>query len=167
MIGHAPLYPAEDLEPGGNAMQVRRIKDGPERIYAVVFQTGDDPIEGLKTVARDEGLAGSSITAIGAFRRAVLGFFDFDRRDYHRIPVEQQCEVVSLLGNIAEGPDGPGLHLHAVIGKRDGQAVAGHLLEAEVHPTLEVIVIESPTHLVRHKDAATGLPLLAPSRPGT
>jgi hypothetical protein len=81
MIGHGPLYPAEDLEPGGNAMQVRRIKDGPERIYAVVFQTGDDPIEGLKTVARDEGLAGSSVTAIGAFRRAVLGFFDFDRRD--------------------------------------------------------------------------------------
>jgi hypothetical protein len=147
-------------------MQVRQIKNGPERIYAVVFQTGDDPIGGLKSVARDEGLGGSSITAIGAFRRAMLGFFDFDRKDYHRIPVEEQCEVVSLLGNIAEAPDGPGLHLHAVLGKRDGQAMAGHLLEAEVHPTLEVMVIESPTHLVRHKDPATGLALLAPSTPG-
>ncbi|PWC35958.1 PPC domain-containing DNA-binding protein [Azospirillum sp. TSO35-2] len=147
-------------------MQVKRIKDGPERIYAVVFQTGDDPIEGLKAVARDEGLAGSSLTAIGAFRRAVLGFFDFDRKDYDRIPVEGQCEVVSLIGNIAESPDGPGLHLHAVLGKRDGQAVAGHLLEAEVHPTLEVMLLESPKHLVRRKDAATGLALLAPSTPG-
>jgi predicted DNA-binding protein with PD1-like motif len=147
-------------------MQVRRIKDGPERIYAVVFQTGDDPIEGLKAAARDEGLKGSSLTAIGAFRRAVLGFFDFDRRDYDRIPVESQCEVVSLIGNIAEAPDGPGLHLHAVLGRCDGQAVAGHLLEAEVHPTLEVMLIESPRHLVRHKDAATGLALLAPSEPG-
>jgi uncharacterized protein len=147
-------------------MQLRQIKDGSERIYTVVFQTGDDPIQGLKNLTRDEGLGGSSITAIGAFRRAVLGFFDFDRKDYQRIPVEEQCEVVSLLGNIAEAPDGPGLHLHAVLGKRDGQAVAGHLLEAEVHPTLEVMVNESPKHLVRRKAPATGLALLASSTPG-
>ncbi|MBP2303545.1 PPC domain-containing DNA-binding protein [Azospirillum picis] len=150
-------------------MQVKRIKeggaDGGQRVFAVVFQTGDDPIAGLKAVARDEGLAASSLTAIGAFRRGVLGFFDFDRKDYHRIPVEEQCEVVSLIGNVTAGPDGPGLHLHAVLGRRDGQAVAGHLLEAEVHPTLEVMLTESPAHLVRRKDAETGLPLLAPSDP--
>ncbi|MCW2241622.1 PPC domain-containing DNA-binding protein [Azospirillum canadense] len=148
-------------------MQVRRIKDGPERVYAIVFQTGDNPIEGLKAVARDEGLGGSSVTAIGAFQRAVLGFFDFERKDYHRIPVAEQCEVVSLMGNVAEGPDGPGLHLHAVLGKCDGQAVAGHLLEAEVHPTLEVMLFGSPAHLVRRKDTETGLALLAPSHPET
>lgn len=144
-------------------MDVRRIKDGPERIYAVVFATGEGPLAGLLEIARDRELSASSVSAIGAFERAVLGFFDFTRKDYHRIPVPEQTEVVALLGNIALADGEPSLHLHAVLGRHDGQAVAGHLLEARVRPTLEVVVTESPGHLRRRRDPQTGLALLTPS----
>jgi hypothetical protein len=49
-----------------------------------------------------------------------------------------------------------------VVGKRDDSAMAGHLGEAHVRPTLEVIVTESPAHLSKIDDPKTGL---APIRP--
>ena len=45
-------------------------------------------------------------------------------------------------------------------GKRDGTALAGHLEQAHVRPTLEIIVTESPAHLCKAKDEVTGLALI-------
>ena len=70
-------------------------------------------------------------------------------------------EVLSLLGNVAIKGDEHKLHAHVVLGKRDGTAHGGHLLEAYVRPTLELIVTESPAHLRRVTDEKTGLPLLS------
>ncbi|HSK40197.1 MAG TPA: PPC domain-containing DNA-binding protein [Arenibaculum sp.] len=143
-------------------MKIRELTHGEERSWAVVFATGDDPMAGLLDFARRQNLSAAHLSAIGAFERATLGFFDMERNEYHRIPVEEQAEVVSLTGNVTLKPDGSAnLHVHAVLGRRDGQAVAGHLLEARVRPTLEVMVTETPAHLQRRHDPATGLDLLA------
>jgi uncharacterized protein len=128
-----------------------------ERTYAVVFGAGEEALAGLKAFAREANLIGSHFTAIGAFADVVLGFFDPDARDYHRVPIREQVEVLSLLGNVAQHQGQPKVHAHAVVGKRDGTAHGGHLLEAHVRPTLEVIVHESPKHLWRETDEATGL----------
>lgn len=152
-------------------MEIRTLKDetgkgGAERVFIVVFSTGEDPLAGLKELARRREFGAGSLSAIGAFRRAVLGFFDLDRRDYLRIPVDGQSEVASLTGNIALDEGGePALHIHAVLGRPDGSAVVGHLLEAEVRPTLEVMLTERSPDMVRHRDPETGLSLLAPSLP--
>src|SRR3546814_5928053 len=116
---------------------------------------------GILAFARARDITSASFQAIGAFKTAVLGFFDFDRRAYDRIPVDGQAEVVSLTGNIAREGEEPRLHAHAVLGGPTGQAVAGHLLEAVVRPTLEVILVESPAHLARAPDPATGLSLIS------
>ena len=73
----------------------------------------------------------------------------------------EQVEVVSLLGDIALGPDGkPALHPHVVVSRADGSAMGGHLLEAHVRPTLEVVLTESPRYLHRRKDHESGLALI-------
>jgi predicted DNA-binding protein with PD1-like motif len=131
-----------------------------ERTWAVVFEAGEEVIAGLRAFARDANLLGSRLTAIGAFSDCVLGFFDPDQKQYVRIPVREQVEVLSLLGNVAAHHDLPKIHVHIVVGKRDGTAHGGHLLEAHVRPTLEVIVVESPCHLERRTDEGTGLALL-------
>jgi predicted DNA-binding protein with PD1-like motif len=110
--------------------------------------------------AEQENLGAASFSAIGAFSEAVLGYFDWDKRDYERIPVAEQVEVLALLGDIALQNGKPKLHAHAVLGRRDGAACGGHLLEARVRPTLEVIITESPAHLRRVHDAASGLALI-------
>jgi predicted DNA-binding protein with PD1-like motif len=131
-----------------------------QRTIAVVFGDGDDVMSGLQNLARTEQLTAASFTAIGAFERVVLGFFDVSQRDYRRIALSEQVEVLTLAGNIAASGGEPKVHAHVVVGRSDGTAHGGHLLEARVRPTLEVVVVESPAHLRRTVDAATGLPLL-------
>src|SRR5262245_49914800 len=103
-------------------------------------------MKGLVAFAREQRLSAAHFTAIGAFQSATLGYFDWEKKDYRRINVPEQVEVVSLMGDIAEGEKGgPKVHAHAVLGKADGAAVAGHLLDGRVRPTLEVILVESPS----------------------
>jgi predicted DNA-binding protein with PD1-like motif len=133
-----------------------------EGTYAVIFETGEDPMEGLRRFAEERRLGASSFTAIGAFSEAELGYFDWQKKDYERIPVRDQVEVLSLMGDIALEGDKTKVHAHAVLGRRDGSACGGHLLSARVRPTLEVILSASPAHLRRVYDPASGLALIKP-----
>lgn len=134
--------------------------DGRRTIVAV-YETGDELPGGLELLCLDEDLDASSFSAIGAFRRATLGYFDWSIKDYRKIDVDEQVEVVSLAGNITRLESGePKVHAHAVVGTREGDARCGHLLSAEVRPTLEVVVEESPGHLRRRHDPETGLALI-------
>ena len=135
-------------------------EDQGERTFAVIFETGDEPVAGLTRFAEERKLGASAFTAIGAFSEATLGYFDWDKRDYERIPVKEQVEVLALIGDIALQDGKPKLHAHVVLGRRDGSARGGHLLEARVRPTLEVIITESPAHLRRVYDPASGLALI-------
>jgi hypothetical protein len=132
-----------------------------QRTYAVVLETGEEVMQCLGKFVAAETVAVAHLTAIGAFRNVTLMYFDWEKKDYVRIPVPEQVEVASLIGDVAEGPDGkPSIHVHLVVGKRDGSAMAGHLAEAHVRPTLEVIVTESPAHLRKVKDKESGLALI-------
>ncbi len=141
-------------------MRAKLINDGPERTFAVVLDKGDEVTASLLAFAKEHKLSAAEFTAVGAFSGCVLGYFDWDKKDYRRIPVEEQVEVLVLAGNIALKDDEPKLHPHVVIGKADGTAHGGHLLEGHVRPILEVIVTESPAHLRRQPDEETGLALL-------
>ena len=130
------------------------------KTFAVIFDTGDEVMAGLKSFAREQRLSAGHFTAIGAFSAAVIGFFNLAKREYRRIPISEQVEVLSLLGDVTLVDGEPQLHAHVVLGKWDGTAHGGHLLQAQVRPTLEVILVESPRHLHRVHDVATGLPLI-------
>lgn len=146
-------------------MNARMLHSGGDhRMFVLVFDSGDEVSETLLEWARTHGVAAASFTGIGAFARATVGYFDVDRREYLRIPIDEQVEVLSLTGNIARAGHGPRLHAHVVLGRRDGSACGGHLLDARVRPTLELVLLESPPHLQRRHDPATGLALLDLSR---
>jgi uncharacterized protein len=141
-------------------MKAKLINDAPERTYALIFDAGDEVVATLEGFANEQGLSASRFTAIGAFERATLGYFDWERKDYDRIPVDEQVEVLSLVGDLALNQGKPKLHAHAVLGRRDGSTVGGHLLEAHVRPTLEVLLTDSPGYLRRERDPASGLALI-------
>ena len=141
-------------------MHHQLIHQGEAKTWAVVLETGDEASACLLAFARDQHLSAAHLTAIGAFQRAVLGYFDWERKDYRRIAVDAQVEVVSLIGDVALKGDEPKLHMHAVLGQSDGRALGGHLLEGHVRPTLEVIVTESPAYLHRLHDPQSGLALI-------
>lgn len=134
-----------------------------KRVFALVLDDGDEAFACITSFAVDKGLTAASLTAIGAFERATIGFFDFASRSYEEIAVDTQSEVLSLIGDVAEGDDGrASIHAHVVLGLRDGSTRGGHLLKGLVRPTLEVIVTEMPGHLRRRKVAELGIALLKP-----
>ena len=142
-------------------MRWKLLDRGPPATYVVVLAKGDEAMRSLQEFVREQKIDAAGLTAIGAFERAVIGYFDWATKDYKRIPVEEQVEVLSLIGDVAEADGKPALHLHAVLGKSDGSVVGGHLLEGHVRPTLEVIVTQPPAHLRKKKDPETGLALIA------
>jgi hypothetical protein len=141
-------------------MRSKLLNADPPITYAVVLDTGDEVIGELGKFVREQEVEAASLTAIGAFSGAVLGYFEWETKQYKKIPVGEQVEVLSLLGDVAVGDQGPTLHLHAVLGKADGSVVGGHLIEAYVRPTLEVILIQPPSYLRKRKDPETGLALI-------
>jgi uncharacterized protein len=136
-------------------------QDGQQRTFLAVLSTGDEVMSSLQQFAKAENLSAAQITALGALQDAELFFFDWETKEYLPIPVSEQTEVAALVGDIALDADGvPTLHIHVVLGRRDGSALAGHLSKGRVRPTLEVVITETPAHLHRRKDPKTGLALI-------
>jgi predicted DNA-binding protein with PD1-like motif len=145
-------------------MQVKLVhqQDG-ERVYAVIFSKGDEILSGLTDFARQYHVGDAHFTGIGAISSALTAWFDLDRKLYHPLPVNEQVEVLSLIGDIATFQGKPIVHTHVVLGKRDGTTVGGHLFEAHVNPTLEVFITADDTPLNK-RDDASGLRLIDPAQ---
>jgi predicted DNA-binding protein with PD1-like motif len=136
-------------------------EQGGQRTYVLVFDTGDEAASGLLDFARGHKVAAAGFTAIGAFEDVVLGYFDWGKKDYKQIPLQEQVEVLALLGDMALDDKGePKVHAHVVVGRSDGTTRGGHLLKAHVRPTLEVVLTESPAHLRRRYDPDSRLALI-------
>jgi predicted DNA-binding protein with PD1-like motif len=131
-----------------------------EKTYALIFDTGDEVMSRLVDFARANRLGGSRLTAIGALSDVTLGYFDWEKKDYKKMPFREQVEVLSLIGDVALKDGQPTVHAHIVVGRSDGTTLGGHLVEAHVRPTLEVILVESPGHLRKEIDPETGLALI-------
>ncbi|MDP9474263.1 MAG: DNA-binding protein [Actinomycetota bacterium] len=143
-------------------MQSKQLhEENGQKTFVLIFDTGDEFMSGLTKFAKENGLSAASLTAIGAFSDVTLGYFDMQKKEYEKISMEEQVEVLSLVGDIAPKEDGePQVHAHVVVGRFNGTTRGGHVLEAHVRPTLEVVLTESPAHLRRRTDDETGLALI-------
>jgi len=134
-----------------------------QKTFALILDKGEEAVSALTEFARTRQTGAAHFTAIGAFSELILGYFDRGRKDYKRMPLKEQVEVLSLIGDIALDGDVPKVHAHVVVGRSDGTAHGGHLLEGRVWPTLEVILVESPRFLRKRHDPDTGLALIDPA----
>jgi uncharacterized protein len=131
------------------------------QIHVAILDSGEEAFATLTRFAAEAGISAASLTAIGAFERATVGWFDFASKSYRKIEVNEQCEVLSAIGDVAVGDDGkPSLHVHIVLGLSDGSTRGGHLLAGTVRPTLEVVLTEVPVALRRKKRADLGIALI-------
>lgn len=143
-------------------MKSKLVAANGEKTYVLVFDKGDEVVSTLKRFADENQLAASHITGIGAFSDVTTGYFDRETKKYIENPVHEQCELLSLIGDIAEGPDGePALHMHVVVGLRDSTTRGGHLLKGLVFPTLEMTLVEAPAELHKKMDSEVQLPLIS------
>jgi hypothetical protein len=141
-------------------MQYKLLDEHP-RTYVLIFSTGDEIAAGLKKFASDQAMHGSSFKAIGALSSVKLGWFNWETKKYQvAVALDEQVELLSMIGDIAIKDGKPEVHAHVVIGKSDGTAHGGHLLEATVRPTCKVILTVSPQHLQKQLDPESGIALI-------
>lgn len=144
-------------------MQATLVSAQNPETHVLVFETGDEVVAGLEQFALERNLKGSSFTAIGALSDIKVGWLDWESKQYEiAVELQEQVEVLSLIGDVALNEGKPAVHAHIVIGRRDGSAHGGHLLRAHVRPTLELVLIEWPHHLCKRFDPVSGLALIRP-----
>lgn len=150
---------------GAPSMQAKQIKNTPEeQVYSIVFYKGDEALSGLTDFAIQHKVQDAHFTAIGAVSSATLAWLDLSMKLYHRIPVTQQVEVLSLIGDIATFNGKPVVHMHTVLGKPDGSTVGGHVFELNVSPTLEVFLTVNTAALKKRPDDPSGMKLIDPTQ---
>jgi uncharacterized protein len=136
-------------------------EQGGERTFALVFATGDEVKSELERFAREQSLSAARLSGIGALRDVTLGYFNWESKEYDENRFDEQVEIVSLNGDVALNDGEPAVHAHLAVGRADGSALGGHLVEAHVRPTLEVVLVESPAYLRKEVDPETGLALIS------
>jgi uncharacterized protein len=155
--------------------------DDGRRKFVLVLDAGEEAVASIKAFAKQQELQGSTVAGIGAFETCSFGHFNPATKEFTRNDLTVQAEVLALNGNIAgelgqhdghEDDDGDGdsedngphLHLHCVVGLNDASTRGGHLIQGIVRPTMELVIEESPVHLNRGLDRASGLVLLQPNQ---
>lgn len=111
--------------------------------------------ERLPEALRGLGAFGVVVCGVGMLRDVVLGFWD--GKGYREERIAEPVELLSLQGNIGEGPEGVVVHLHVVVGREGGEALGGHLLSATVHNTAELAVLGLPGVRLLRRPEPTGL----------
>src|SRR6201989_3222890 len=143
-------------------MKSRKIAgDAGAETRVVILGSGEEAFAALTKFANETQITAASLTAIGAFEKATVGWFDFEKKTYKKIVVDEQCEVLSAIGDVAVGDDGKAsLHVHVVLGLSDGTTRGGHLLAGTARPTLEVVLTDTPVQLRRKKKPGLGIALI-------
>jgi uncharacterized protein len=143
-------------------MNFKKIDESP-KTFILVFETGDELAGGLLRFAKEQDLSAASFKAVGALSSVRLGWLSWETKQYEpSVTLDEQVELLSLIGDVALKDGEPMVHAHAVIGKKDGTAHGGHLLQAYIRPTCEVVLIESPVHLQKFIDPEAGIALIRP-----
>lgn len=141
-------------------MKFRQINDSPQT-FILIFKTGDELANGLLQFAKEKKLSAASFKAVGALSSVRLAWFNWRTKRYQAcVTLDEQIELLSLIGDVALKDGKPAVHAHAVVGKKDGTAHGGHLLQAVVRPTCELVLTESPAHLQKFIDRESGLALI-------
>jgi hypothetical protein len=162
----ALISPARPIPTGkAPSLQVKLVKDTPEeKVYAIVFLKGDEVLSGLTDFAAKYQVADAHFTGIGAISSATTAWLDLEKKMYHPTVTNEQVEVLSLIGDIAAFNGKPVVHMHAILGRRDGSTVGGHVWELNANPTVEIFLTANATPLAKRPDPDSGLKLIDPTK---
>lgn len=129
-------------------------------LYVIRFEDGEVFPDRLVSFLEAHSIHGGRLSGLGAVRKSIIAFFDTEAREYRDIELDEQLEVLALVGNVAVFQGAPLVHAHVTLGRRDGTALGGHLRRATVRPTLELFLHVVNRPLQRTLDPKYGLPAL-------
>jgi hypothetical protein len=129
-------------------MEYRKLGDS---LY-IRLDPEDEILASLSQVCQREGISAARISGIGGCKSATVGVFDMEKKAYDRHTVTALLEMISLDGNVTTYEDKPYIHAHATFayhGDGEAKVLTGHLLEAVIGLTGEIIVTPAPGTITR------------------
>lgn len=137
-------------------MQYREFDGG----AIIRFERGESVMDVFHSFLAEKGIEFGYFSAIGAVEHATVGCYRLDVKEYIWHEIDEDVEVASWSGNVALRDGAPWAHTHAVFAKMDGTTLGGHVRDARVGATLELVLNALPGALERQMDAGVGLALL-------
>jgi predicted DNA-binding protein with PD1-like motif len=138
--------------------------DGPTKTYAIIFSPGDEILSGLQEFATKYNIQSARFTAIGDAKSVKFGWYDKSRKMFKVTSLNTYAEITSLIGDIALKDGKPVVHAHIALATEDGIVHGGHLLEAFIEPTLEVMMTVEPVPLNKKLDPQFGINVIDPNQ---
>ena len=158
----SPTQPAQTGKSPGVKVKLLST-NGETKTYVLIFSPGDELRSGLTEFAQKYNVTSAHYTAIGDASSVKMGWYDYNRKMFKVIPINEPTEVSSLIGDIAIFNGKPVAHSHVNVAIADGISHGGHLLEMIVGPTLEVFVTVEPTALYKRLDTTFHAGVIDPS----
>jgi predicted DNA-binding protein with PD1-like motif len=136
--------------------------DGPTKTYALIFAKGDEVMSGLKEFAVKYHVKSAHFNAIGDASSIKFGWYDITRKMFKVMRIDGFAEITSLAGDITLYNNNPVVHAHISMATEDGLVHGGHLLEAFISPTLQLMMTVEPAPLFKKLDPETGILIIDP-----
>lgn len=139
---------------------MKTAQDG--KNHVIILERGEDVIPTLEKYCAEHKIIAGVFTGIGAVNNIEIGYYDFEKREYHFRSEAGDFEVASMNGNVALFEGKPFIHAHAVLSRCDKtlECIGAHIKKASVAVTLEVCLTEMNVSLARVHDDFIGLKLL-------
>lgn len=129
--------------------------------YLIILEKGENVVASLKGFCQKEGLVNGFFVGLGAVDEAELAHYSVTEKKYSSFKLKEPLELVSLIGNVFLGPERELLvHVHASLGRPNGEVLGGHLVEAVISGTGEIFFTPLSSNFQKEFDSETGLKIL-------
>ena len=130
------------------------------KMFMGKLKCGVDLLEEITRICVDKNIHLGRVEALGAVKKARLGYYNQKEREYHFYELDQTLEITSLVGNVSIKDGAPIVHAHVTFSDEDGHAYGGHLAPGTIVFACEIViqVLDGPK-FERRLDQETGLPL--------
>lgn len=137
-----------------------RIAAAESTQWVLNFERGEELVSSLLAFCREQSVESATLTGLGAADQLELAYYNLSTKTYERHQIQEEVEILSLVGNVAYLAEEHVLHIHGVFGKRDLTTFGGHLFSLRVSGACEVHLASLSKRMTRAKDTTTGLNLL-------
>ncbi len=136
-------------------MEYRRFSDA----LVIRLDRGEEVVSCLTEAVKAEGISLASVSGIGAADRAVVGLYDVEEQQFHKVELSGPMEITSLIGNVTVKDGETYLHLHINLCDSSMNVRGGHLNECRISATAEIVLTILDGTVERRQDPVTGLNL--------
>ena len=121
---------------------------------------GENLVESLNAACNEHKVISASISGIGATDYFKCGVFNLQTKEYKELEFSGTYEILALCGNITQKDCKTYFHAHITVGDENGHSFGGHLIEARISATCEIVLDLIECQIERRLDQVSGLNLL-------